>query len=116
MHVESNLLALSATPFCWGQFLTVCCLRIPHWVVKSAKELLMYSPPLSSRRAFIFRSDWFSAKALNVLKASKASDLALRGSTKRNLEKSSMKVIQYLYPEKVASPHNVHQCVPALEV
>src|SRR5947209_20556566 len=45
-----------------------------------------YSPPLSSLKILIFLSDWFSAKALNVLNASKTLDLALIGSTKRNLE------------------------------
>ena len=44
---------------------------------------------------------WFSAYALNLLKASKASLFWRKGSTVKNLLKSSMKVIQYWKPSLV---------------
>jgi hypothetical protein len=39
----SVLLVLSATPFCWGLFLTECCLAIPHSVKYASNSLDMYS-------------------------------------------------------------------------
>jgi len=40
---DNTLLALSATPFWWGQALIVCCLLMPNCVVNYKNTLLMYS-------------------------------------------------------------------------
>jgi len=85
------LLALSATPFCWGLFRTVCCLWMPWSVQNASNSLDMYSPPLSSRKEPILWPVTFSAQALNCLNEAKVSDLRFKRYTPLKRGKSSMK-------------------------
>ncbi len=61
-------------------------LAMPHWSMNLWKAADMYSPALSSCTALIFALSWFSVYALNVLKASKASDLRLRDCGARSVD------------------------------
>ena len=70
----SDQFALSATPFCYGQFWTVCCRAIPHSVVNCSNLPDMYSPPLSLCRVLMRCPDWFLAYALKLLKVWNTSD------------------------------------------
>src|ERR1700733_23237 len=66
--------------------------------MKRSHSFDIYSPPLSSLKAFSTRPVCFSAQARYCLKASKASLFFRRSQQRRYREASSVKEIQYLYP------------------
>jgi hypothetical protein len=91
MEMMPSSIVLLATPFCWGLFLTVCCLWMPWSMQNTSNSLDMYSLPLSSHKEPILQPVTFSAHALN---AAKVSDLHFKRYTGLKWEKSSMKDTQ----------------------
>src|SRR5208337_4180329 len=92
------LLKRSATPLDCGEYGTVFSCTMPSSSRKFFITIEINSPPRSVWSIVILHPSFFSMKALNLLKVTKASSLLARKYTKAQQEQSSIKVRTYLAP------------------
>lgn len=90
----------SATPFCWGVYVTVNWLLIPSHLQSARNSPSLYSVPLSALKQLILFSDSSSTRALKSLNTGNTHDFLLIGYTRHLLEWSSMKDTKYFTPPR----------------